>query len=376
MFGQKNAYTTSFRLNQKGGFFGLFSNSCDTNNNQNFLSSIKNNDVVFATSMLKNKMVTDICTRDSNKNTVLHLLTINSDKTLTQTQKSFLSKLRKCKQSDKLVDMKNSEGDTALHLCAKLGKDDLGSILINFFGANTSIQNKKGFKVNYTASPNDDKLVDMLSPTNEKSDAVIITAIDDDNDPDSEKTDMLISKVKRMFSANGQSGGKRRTITGIRTVELMSRQYDPDASKVRDQVLDKIKEITNADETEAKDIRAYLWKENKHNVKGTNKDKWVAMLADIQNKNKSYFDSIKDKVVETTDAIQKHLKEKKEKFGDRKDNKSSSRPPRDYKKKVLKNQSDVNLDTTTDSSEKPAKKSAKKSSKKSKGKSDTESTDN
>lgn len=82
---------------------------------------------------------------DDNNNNILHQLVLNADSKLIY---EFLisSKLRG--NLKKIINSKNKNNDTPLHLAVKNKKQDIADILINF-GANKNLKNNQGQKIKW-----------------------------------------------------------------------------------------------------------------------------------------------------------------------------------------------------------------------------------
>ena len=82
---------------------------------------------------------------DDDNNNILHQLVLNADSKLIY---EFLisSKLRG--NLKKIINSKNKNNDTPLHLAVKNKKQDIADILINF-GANKNLKNSQGQKIKW-----------------------------------------------------------------------------------------------------------------------------------------------------------------------------------------------------------------------------------
>ena len=82
---------------------------------------------------------------DDDNNNILHQLVLNADSKLIY---EFLisSKLRG--NLKKILNSKNNNNDTPLHLAVKNKKQDIADILINF-GANKNLKNNQGQKIKW-----------------------------------------------------------------------------------------------------------------------------------------------------------------------------------------------------------------------------------
>jgi ankyrin repeat protein len=82
---------------------------------------------------------------DDDNNNILHQLVLNADSKLIY---EFLisSKLRG--NLKKIINSKNKNNDTPLHLAVKNKKQDIADILINF-GANKNLKNNQGQKIKW-----------------------------------------------------------------------------------------------------------------------------------------------------------------------------------------------------------------------------------
>lgn len=403
-------HKTSFGNLHGGGIFDFLNPkqskpACEANNDSTFVKYLESIDFSGALKLLQEKQVYDITITDKNKNNALHLLALHASQPLSQVQKYFLKFIRKRDKDNKLINMKNVDGNTPLHLAVQNKKGDLAKYYLTELKADTSIKNGSGEKVKYsvnekadtdlesdnsdskTDKTNSEKSVNISKNTSAKdmldemkdmikktSESLIEKVNEKTMSEESDKeTEKVIKSVRDIFKKNDQTGGDflrklygGKSIKGTRVVEL-ARQYDPEASKVRNQVLDKIKEITGLSEEEARGYRAHFWKQYKKTVQGNNVEKWSHILKEISGKSKSYFDSIKEDVDQTEKEIKKHIKEKEERRanqGDKKEkplrkNKTPKTPKSDSESEKSAPSTDKKKGKKKDIAEKPAKKEKK-----------------
>lgn len=366
-------YPTQFH--QSGaGFLDLFKNKKKkTPESDVLLNAIKNSNFTYAIDLMRDKIVKDITSIDKNKDNVLHIFAkhVNSENKLLDVEEKFLRAIQKYfgkdvggllksrnddkKTPEDLLNSSGVKGDVLLILSGQklpeptveskiakqlssLGKglrsnlavksDDISSLRSKLSNVGTAA-NKELFdlkqifmkKLEAGTSPANSKTIESVTaPSNGKA---------EEKDPDSEDTALLEKQIREAFNATEQHGGSK-SIKGKRIIEIgQSREYDKEATELRDKVLEKIIEITDSDKEKAGNIRAYLWKINKSGIEGTNKDKWGKILEIIESKNKSYFESIQSEVDELTKTIKQHYEDKEKRKSEKKEKKEKKKDKKD-----------------------------------------------
>jgi len=148
---------------QSGGFFWNWGNNVDINNV--VLQVLKEGAFSDFKVLLKRGLVTDCNIKDSDNNTLLHLLAKNKQVDLTMEELDSL--VKKCK---KIINNQNKNGDTPILVAVAHGNDKLATVLDNN-GADKSIKNKDGIHVDSEPCENKyDNQVEELPSFNQVGD--------------------------------------------------------------------------------------------------------------------------------------------------------------------------------------------------------------
>jgi hypothetical protein len=133
-------------INQMNGgdwLFGDPENSLEKKISNSFLSLAKSGDFYCAANLLRDNVIEDLCVTDENDNNVLHYVAFYCDNELNQECVDFLNQLKGKPKVAELTNKKNKEGNTALHVAALSGNDDLVNYLLKL-GADPNIKNAQG----------------------------------------------------------------------------------------------------------------------------------------------------------------------------------------------------------------------------------------
>jgi ankyrin repeat protein len=195
---------------------------CSSKNNDMFLKAYRNGKYESLQFMIDNNMIDDYCHQDRFGNTILHYAVVNND------IQFIIYLLKLINNKNELLNKKNKNGDTPLHVAVRKNLTNVSDVLISN-GADKNIKNNDGFYVHNTT---DDgvKYMDIapLDTISKEDVAKLILNISESNNDlmslsEQNHSDTIeVNNTEELFTLlnnmNIQQGGYNSVISGNRKI--------------------------------------------------------------------------------------------------------------------------------------------------------------